>query len=267
MMGKMRALILLVAVAGVAGLVHVRAQTKGESNSALTAQDRAEIQELVASYAKALGTCAAEEYADLFAPGAYFGSGIRGAVAGRDRLIALVQSERHCNSNATPNNGANGAPARRPLNVPMVVVESSAEGVTGRASLGNAGHYEDVYVKTPKGWRFKSRDVITPQEEAANISAKDVRAIRQLAGNDRGEYEDVWVSAPEGKRFRSSGVVTAVSGNAVKGTAHLKGDGGHYEDLYVRTADGWRFQSRAYVPAAAAGTGAVSGTTTSAGAR
>ena len=62
----------------------------------LTEKDRAEIQELATSYGRALGLCAAEEYAALFAaPDGYFASGPRGKVAGRDRLIALVLSERH----------------------------------------------------------------------------------------------------------------------------------------------------------------------------
>jgi SnoaL-like domain len=44
----------------------------------LTPQDRGEIQELSAKYARTLGTCAAEEYADLFAPDmGYFASNPR----------------------------------------------------------------------------------------------------------------------------------------------------------------------------------------------
>jgi len=63
----------------------------------LTAQDRAEIQELTVKYAKALGSCAAEDYADVFLPETgYFASNIRGEVVGREKLMALVRSERHC---------------------------------------------------------------------------------------------------------------------------------------------------------------------------
>ena len=47
----------------------------------LTAQDRADIQELTVKYAKALGSCAAEDYADVFVPETgYFASNIRGEV-------------------------------------------------------------------------------------------------------------------------------------------------------------------------------------------
>src|SRR5438105_15842516 len=117
---------------GVVTLNPVAAQTP------LTTQDRAEIQGLVARYARALGTCAAEEYADLFAPGGgYFFSSIRGAVRTRESLILLVQSERQCNPPATAN-------AAAPRNVPMVTIEPSSDGAKGVASLGNAGSYEDV---------------------------------------------------------------------------------------------------------------------------
>ena len=67
----------------------------GQASQAITAQDRADIQALVNGYARTLGSCAASEYADLFAPDAgYFASGFRGHVVGRERLIAMVQSER-----------------------------------------------------------------------------------------------------------------------------------------------------------------------------
>src|SRR4030095_4141329 len=78
------------------------------AQQAVTAQDRTEIQALVTSYARTLGTCAANEYADLFGETGYFASGFRGQVAGRERLIAMVQSERQC---IAP---TGNAPAARP---------------------------------------------------------------------------------------------------------------------------------------------------------
>src|SRR5262245_40720339 len=154
----------------------------------LTAQDRAEIQDLTARYARALGSCAAEEYADLFAPETgYFASNIRGEVVGRDRLIALVRSERQCTN---PPPSTNGATTPEPRPVPMVTITVSPGGVTGRADLGsNVGQYDDEYVKTPKGWRFKSRTVMTSQELKAGLSVQDVWAIRRLAGTDLGEFD------------------------------------------------------------------------------
>lgn len=252
----------LLALGALIGFVTIAPVT---AQAPLTAQDRTEIQDLLARYARTLATCAAEEYADLFAPGGYFFSSIRGEVKTRESLILLVQSERQCNpinnANAAGANAAAGAnnPARganaagggpRPVNVPTAVVEPSPEGAKGTASLGNAGGYEDVFVKTPKGWRFKARSVITPQETNAKLTAQDFVELRQLAGNDRGQFDEVWTDTPNGKRLRSSGVSFRIVPEGVKGTSVLRHDGGRYDDLYVKTANGWRFTSRTYMPPA-----------------
>jgi hypothetical protein len=214
----------------------------------LTPQDRVEIQDLSARYARLLGSCAAEEYADLFAPETgYFASNIRGEVVGRERLIALVRSERHCTNPAT--SAANAAPAA-PRPVPTVSIEITSTGPIGRADLGaKVGQYDDEYVKTSKGWRFKSRTVMTAQELAASLTVQDVRAIRRLAGTDLGQFVDVYVAGADGvKRFRASGVALGLSAEGVTGRAFLKNNRGHYEDVYVRTAEGgWRFKSRVHV--------------------
>jgi len=215
------------------------------SQRTLTTKDRSEIQDLTARYARALGACAAEEYADLFAPDTgYFASNIRGEVVGRDRLIALVRSERHCTTPPTP---APGNATPRP--VPTVTIEMSPTGPIGRADLGSAGQYDDESVKTAKGWRFKSRTVITRQELGANLTVQDTRAIRRLAGTDLGQFEDVYVAGADGvKRFRTSGVALGLSAEGVTGRAYLKQNGGHYEDVYARTPEGgWRFKSRVHV--------------------
>ena len=217
----------------------------------LTPQDRAEIQELSAKYARALGSCAAEEYADLFAPeGGYFASNIRGEVVGRQRLMALVQSERHCTPTTPPANA--GAPTNTsPRPVPTVAIEISSTGPIGRADLGaKVGRYDDEYVKSPKGWRFKSRTVMTFQELAAGLTVQDVRALRRLAGTDLGQFDDVYVAGADGvKRFRASGVALGLSEEGVTGRAFLKNNGGHYDDVYVKTPEGsWRFKSRSHVP-------------------
>jgi hypothetical protein len=45
-----------------------------------------------------------------------------------------------------------------------VVIVPSPEGATGRAYLAQGnGYYDDVYVKTDAGWRFKSR-VFVPKK-------------------------------------------------------------------------------------------------------
>jgi hypothetical protein len=231
----MRILTIVVMLCAVAS---VAAQTP----RALTDKDKVDIQALVTGYAKALGSCAASDYADLFAPDkGYFASGFRGQVAGRERLMAMVQSERQC-INAT---GA--TQAARPGNSPTVVLNVTSAGVFGVADLGNAGRYEDEYVKTSKGWRFASRTVIIPAEQTAGLNAAAMFAIRRFAAGP-GDAEDFWAAGQDGvKRFRSAGVVLGVSAGMVTGRVYLK-DGGRYDDVYEKTAQGgWRFKSRVYV--------------------
>ncbi|HVZ20485.1 MAG TPA: nuclear transport factor 2 family protein [Vicinamibacterales bacterium] len=225
---------------------------------ALSDQDQADIQELVAHYGRALGGCAAEEWADLYAaPDGSFSSSSRGHVAGRDRLAALVRSEPAC---AGPKRSG-AAPSRVPPRA-NVRIEATASGATGVVSLGRGAYYQDVYVKTPSGWRFASRNVLSAPEAAAHLTVEDFLAIRALAGDAR-QFDDIYVdafSAPHssatpgagtGRLFRASGLVlTLTPEGAVHGKAYLRGDGGYYDDVYVKGPNGWRFQSRQYVDAA-----------------
>jgi hypothetical protein len=137
------------------------------------------------------------------------------------------------------------APSARPG--PTVAIEVTPEGIRGTADLGAAGQYEDEYVKTPKGWRFAARTVITPAEKAAGLDAKAMLAIRRLASGPQ-DADDFWAAGQDGvKRFRSSGVVIGVSAGAVTGRVYQK-DGGYYDDVYEKTGQGnWRFKSRVYV--------------------
>lgn len=215
----------------------------------LTESDKADIQALVTGYARALSACAVNDYADLFAPGTgYFASGFRGQVSGRERLIAMVQSERQCIAPPAATQAA------RTVNAPTVVLNATSSGIFGIADLGGAGRYEDEYVKTPKGWRFAARTVITPAEQAAGLNAAAMLAIRRLAGGAQ-DLEEFRAAGQDGvKRFRSAGVVIGVAGGAVTGRVYLK-DGGYYDDVYEKSTQGnWRFKSRAFVAESAART-------------
>ena len=138
----------------------------GGGSSTLTDRDRAEIRELVARYAQALGSCAAEDYARLFTADGTFTTddfrgakhreiyGPKGTLRGRDQLVQLVRTEEFCLD------GKPRATASRPA--PTVTIQPSPEGARGSAPLGAGGRYDDVYVKTADGWRFKSRTVTMP---------------------------------------------------------------------------------------------------------
>jgi hypothetical protein len=160
----------------------------------LTAKDRADIQQLAVEYGRALGMCAAEDYARLFEPDGTFASGPRGSVRGRDRLMALVESERHCN----------GTGDKRARPAPAMEIDAAPGGAVGKGVLGPDGTYvDDTCVKTKGGWRFKLRQVITGSEKAARLAGDDFQAIRRLAGDGSPDFGDVYMNTPDGWRFQS----------------------------------------------------------------
>jgi hypothetical protein len=167
-MGIRSALAAFVAVC-LAASAGVSAQSSTAAPAALTALDYFEIEQLIAKYARAIDTCSNNgyDYADLFtADGAFVPSfnGQRGnPIQGRDRLAAV-----------------SGGGSNSCKNVPWIeqgvrhlyanhIITPTAEGATGYVDMlmiglgGDPnkieydGHYEDTYVKTPQGWRFKQR--------------------------------------------------------------------------------------------------------------
>jgi ketosteroid isomerase-like protein len=155
------------------------------AQSALTDKDREEIKQLSASYARSLGSCQAEAYADLFTTDGIFYSGFRGNIQGRAALIALVKSERQCQPGAerpARPGGGSGAPALQ-----FSEIASRPGGAFATVTLpNNGGNYEDTYAKTAAGWRFLNRSHYPPAEVAARakgtfgISPQDVLDIQQL---------------------------------------------------------------------------------------
>jgi len=135
----------------------------------LTALDYFEIQQLVARYARAIDTCSNNgyDYADLFTSDGFFAPSRDGKVGarweGRERLAE-----------------ASGGGVRGCKNVGWItqgvlhmyvnhIITPTADGATGTVDMlmiglggdpnriEHDGYYADTYVKTPQGWRFKSR--------------------------------------------------------------------------------------------------------------
>jgi hypothetical protein len=176
--------------AGMLTLVLVQAQQKAGSSSlkamVLTAQDYIEIQQLAARYACAIDKCtnSGYDYADLYTPDGVFSiadeNGVPGTARfeGRDRLAeAAGGGKGGCIDPKT-------VPDRYSMShiVANHVITPTAEGAIGKSYLlvvgfGDPtaketarqpvrayawGGYDDVYVKTAKGWRFKSRVHVWP---------------------------------------------------------------------------------------------------------
>jgi len=130
----------------------------------LTPMDRIQIQQLIARYAFALDTGGRNgyDYADLFASDGVFVGMNQGQTGrlyrGRDSLAALARGGprnqnyvSHYITNvvleATPD-GAKGT---------QYAIIGDVTQPSGKSAWTHGGHYEDTYVKTPDGWRFKTR--------------------------------------------------------------------------------------------------------------
>jgi hypothetical protein len=147
----------------------------------LTAMDYVEIRQLVNRYAFALDTGADNgyDYADLFTADGEF---IRPYAKGREQLAALARGGKlgpnntvHYIMNHTIEPTADGAIGREYLIEFNWDITPSGGGrgngwdIIGRKTgelARTGGHYEDVYAKTPVGWRFKRRDFIPSKSGA-----------------------------------------------------------------------------------------------------
>jgi hypothetical protein len=204
--------------------------------------DKAAIEQLSARYLSALNGCKAEEFADLFVPGSgQFVAGFRGRMIGREKLILLVQSERHCTGEQPARAGGGNPPA--------VEIQATKFGALGVVKLGGAAEYEDAYVKTANGWRIGARTVIVAAEKAAGIDAREMLALQRLSADRSGDYYE---ADPKGvSRLLTSGTRITVKDGEVTGRVFLK-TGGYDDEVYEKTGPGqWRVKSSTHVAAAA----------------
>ena len=165
-------------------LVVVHAGQQGGARvPALTTQDYIDIQQLNARYAVAIDECTNNgyDYAALYTEDGWFGPSRNGRMLakfqGRDKLAEAARgSMKSCDE--VPWKGI------KHMYVNHVIVPT-ADGATGRIDLiaigldgdphkvEHQGHYEDVYVKTAKGWLFKSRiHMLAPGQAEVSSGSK-----------------------------------------------------------------------------------------------
>ena len=144
-------------VIGIGAASLARAQQK-VTGGTLTAGDYVEIQQLVARYSYAVDTHADNgyAYADLFTLDGVFGS-----TKGREALAELARTTQK----------DRGGPSFTRHYLTNVIIYPTPRGARGGqylsaidvseggkpSSVVHGGRYDDEYVKTPAGWRFKSR--------------------------------------------------------------------------------------------------------------
>jgi len=168
----------------------VASAQRSSSAPALTADDRLEIKQLVSRYAYALDTGSGNgyDYADLFAADGEF-VGTRGVTRGRDALAALgrqgfVEGRKPANGvgHFIMNHVITPAPGGAAGKQYMVLVNIGENGKPGGEFSSVGGHYEDAYVKTSTGWRFKRRQFIaSAAAPRANAASTAVAAVASPA--------------------------------------------------------------------------------------
>jgi hypothetical protein len=190
---KSNALIAALVIGLVAG-GGVLAQKKAV-RATLTPQDYLDIQQLVARYAYAMDTGAdsGNAYADLFAADGEFVLAAE-STRGRDALAALGRSgfvdgrkPAHGVSHFILNHVIEPAAGGATGKAYVVLVNIGEGGKPGGEWSNTGGHYEDVYVKTPQGWKFKRREYIPMKFErrvpaAASVGAPAAPARAPVAG-------------------------------------------------------------------------------------
>jgi hypothetical protein len=145
----------------------------------LTAEDYVEIHQLIERYAFALDTCSNSgyDYADLYVEDGEFrvaadwGSKAppRFTAKGRDALAAAAGGGK--NGCGDPTKSRNYGISHITVNHVITPAPGGATGMSYSLAIGvehdprkieRQGGYEDVYVKTPNGWRIKSRTHVVP---------------------------------------------------------------------------------------------------------
>src|SRR5262245_19142668 len=147
------------------------------SFTGLSALDYVEIRQLIARYAYAVDTGAdnGNVYASLFAPDGVFADRMGRETKGQEALAALARRNTR-------------GPQSAFQFIVNHVIEPAKEGAIGKEYLlqlrmgererpndvFGGGHYDDVYVKTPDGWRFKRRQFI-PSEGSPRPARAEAR--------------------------------------------------------------------------------------------
>jgi hypothetical protein len=159
-------------IAGVVAVSAAHAQdtpAKSGKPMELTALDYFQIQQLVAKYAQYIDTCSNNgyDYADLFAEDGFFAPFQNGQIGrkaqGREALAKV--------SGGGPDGCTGAGWIRQGVHHIYVnhIIDPTPEGAKGQVNMlmiglggdknkiEHDGYYEDTYVKTAAGWKFKSR--------------------------------------------------------------------------------------------------------------
>ena len=153
----------------IATILALPAPSQAQQPMELTALDYIQIQQLIAKYARAMDTCSNNgyDYANLYTTDGIFLPIINGreipGIQGRERLAEISGGgSNNCENVGWIEQGVHHIYTNH-------IITPTPEGATGSVDMmliglggdpnmiEHDGYYEDTYVKTPEGWRFKQR--------------------------------------------------------------------------------------------------------------
>jgi SnoaL-like domain len=253
---RQRTIIALITLAtALTGLALVNVLAQSKPAPVLTAMDYVQIRQLVSRYAYALDTGGNNGYdfADLFLPDGEF---IDPNAKGREQIAALARGSVqgplntiHYGMTLVLEPSPDGAIGRQYVtefnfddNVPPLGKRTQWEVVGDKRGdlRKDGGQYKDVYVKTAKGWRFKSRQVV--RSKSGGGTDPELMAFLKRPVRIKSEPSDN-VTAPNGSLsvwdYLQIEQLVASYGHALD-SGFGKGDNGDaYAGLYTR--DGLAF--------------------------
>ena len=183
-MGEKLSRVALIALAAFGAYTLLEAQQRTSSPQPFTAADRLEIQELLHRYMYVLDSCPDHangyEYADLYTEDGLFGR----ATKGRE---ALARAAGRTTDGACSEFRKRGAMNQVHVNVAPIIeptADGNARGISYLLMMDGPAHeiywngwYQDIYARTPKGWRFKSRSHVGGTRAGVPADLSAARAL------------------------------------------------------------------------------------------
>ena len=138
--------------------VHTQGSSSAAAEMALSGTDIAQIEQLYARYNQGWDFKDVELYLSAYTDDAVFTTGAGVAYEGKDAIRDYLTT-----------GFANGASGDRTHNNTSILITPTADGAKGRGywyvvevmsqppAIAGAGYYDDTFVRTPDGWRMKTR--------------------------------------------------------------------------------------------------------------
>jgi hypothetical protein len=199
-----RVAVIALAAFGAYALVDARQGPSGPPP--FTAADRLEIHELLHRYMFVLDSCpdhgSGYEYADLYTEDGQFGRATRG----REALARAAgrTSDGNCSEFRK-----RGAMNQVHVNVSPIVEptpDGNARGISYLLMMDGPAHeiywngwYQDVYARTPKGWRFKSRSHVGGTRAGVPADLSAARALWEREPTPAGSRSLLAKAKPDGQ--------------------------------------------------------------------